>query len=306
MIPEDGCTPGDKTSKTVLDGLTIELTVLAAKRHAALLPTSHVPLLWLRELATTDCPALVALPRIWETIVSILVRNQYLLAYDENGAGVYACGPLARATLDSMEEGDIRNLRDRLRVYCSGRLETNRAEERRLINRIMTGDPNTAVTAWNVPSVEEVRERAAGDSRVEVVEYGDGTYSVQRKRGDAWEMDCLRAFAVQEFIQSDLKGVAWALRTKLLTFNELRTAEDRIGRGHLRNPDSNEAALVAGQYWLNLAAKCYGEGGSSRTSWHLSKTALNIFESLSERQPDDQQVTELLTEAKKAYWAYDD
>jgi hypothetical protein len=306
MTPEEDHTSGDKHNQPLLDGLSFELTLLAAKRYAALLPASHVPLSWLRQLATADCPALAARPRSWDFIVRILVTNEVLLTDGDTGTGVCACGYGAREALMAMDEDELGVMRNRLRAFCSGRLVTNRAEEQRLINSVMTGDPDTAVTAWTVPRVEEVRARAAGDSRVEVVEFGDDTYSVRRKPGAAWEMDCLKAFAAQEFAGRDLEGVAWALRTKLLTSDELSAGEDRVGKGHSRNPGSDEAALVSGLYWLSRAHRWYGDGWSSRTSWQFCGTAVEILQRLQERKPDDHTVAELLAEAKKSQWAYDD
>jgi hypothetical protein len=295
----------ENTQNELLDAFSFELAVLAAKRYVSLLPARHVPLSWLRELATADCPALADRPRYWVLIVSVLETSGVLLGGD-TGTGVRAGGPASRDALGSMDEEVLGAVRRRLRAFCSARLAANRAEEQRLINGVMTGDPDKGVTAWTVPTVEDVLARAAGDERVQVVQFGDGSYSVRRVSSADWEIDCLKAFAVQEFAGRDLAGVAWALRTSLLTSAELKAEEDRVGKGHVRSPDNDEAALVAGLYWLSLAHKQYGEGWSSRGSWHLCGTAVELLERLQERRPDDNAVAVLLAEVKHAQWTYDD
>jgi hypothetical protein len=297
---------GNKHNEPLLDSFSIELTLLGAKRYAGLLPANRVPLSWLRGLATAECPELATRPRSWDLIVRILVSNEVLLKGDDPGTGVRAAGHVAREAVWSMDDEQLRATRNRLRAFCSQRLEANRAEERRVINAVMTGDPETEATAWTVPRVDEVQRRAAGDERVEIVEFGDGTYSVRPKPSAAWEMECLKAFAAQEFAGRDLEGVAWALRTKLLTSAELEVQEERIGKGHLREPENDEAAIAASLYWLNRAYKHYGEGWSSRGAWDFCKKAVEILQRLQERKPDDLAVAELLAEAKKSEWAFDD
>jgi hypothetical protein len=120
------------------------------------------------------------------------------------------------------------------------------------------------------------------------------------------ETDCLKALAAQEFAGHDLAGVEWALRTKLLTCAQLEAGEDRVGNGHLHELDSNQAAFVAGLYWLSLAHKRYGEGWSSRGSWHLCEKAIQILQRLVEHKSDDLAIVELLANAKKSQWLYDD
>ena len=306
MTREDDNDSGDKHSGPILDSLSFEFALRSAKLYSALLPASHVPLVWLRELATADYPDLAVHHRAWDFIVRSLFANGILCKSGDTGAIPRADKSMAGDIRHSLDEWEADALRSRLRAFCSGRLEKNRSEEQRLINSVMTGDPNTEATAWTVPRVEEALARAVGDDRVDVVEFGDGTYSVRPKTIAPWEEASLKAFVAQEFAAEDLDGVEWALRTNLLTTDELKQGEARIGDRHLRNPEGSREASVAGLYWLSMAHKWYGEGGSCRTAWNLTGKAVDILQRFRDRQPNEPVVTALLAEVEWAHWTYDD
>lgn len=288
-----------------LDSLGFELGMLAAKRYAGLLPKNKIPLSWLQELTTVECPALATHPNAWPVLVDRLETSGVLRVADDPTIEIRTAGDGARAAVESMHEQDVKLWRNRLRQFASTRLETNRAEAQCRINRVMTGDPETPPTAWTVPSIDVVKARAAGDARVAIVEFGDGTYSV-RLTSTHCENDCLKALADQEFAGHDLDGIVWALHTNLLTSEQLTAAEERIGKGYVHDPNNAATALAAGLYWLKRAYRWYADGWSSRTSWTYCGTAVNIFKQLQERHPEDPTVAELLAEAKKAEWTYDD
>ena len=306
MIPENDRGVGEEQSAPRLDMLLFELALRATKLHAALLPASHIPMSWLKELATAVDPELAVYPRAWEYILETLYRHGILVKQAE-------LGPISRAGDSRMsrmgvtfEEPEILTARSRLREFCSARLAAIRSEQQRLRNRVLTGDPDTAATAWTVPPVEEVQARAASVEGVEVFDFGDGSYLVRTKTAADWEEECLKVFVAQEFAGDDLEGVAWSLRAALLTYDELTKGAERAGKDYLKIPTNDDEAFVAALYQLSLAHKWYGEGGSCRSSWLLSGKAVEILSRLDERKPGDPKVTELLAEARKSYRAYDD
>ncbi|MFO0881091.1 MAG: hypothetical protein U0840_27525 [Gemmataceae bacterium] len=287
------------------DSLSFELALRRARLCAVLLPPQHVPVDWLRALAAEVCPALANIPRAMDVLVRSLFNQGLLRSDSELSPVAHANERAARQVRDALDEEEAVALKKLLRDFCSKRLEAWRAERTQRINRVMTGDPMKAVTGWTVPPIEEVRARAIGDDRVEIVDFGDGTYSVRVPMALAWEDESLQAFAQQEFASEDLEGIAWALRTKLLTAGVLGAEKERIGDLHLRQPQSTRAALVAGLFWLSLAHQGYGEGSSCGIAWSLAGKAVEILEGARERQPDDAGVAALLAEAKRAHWSYD-
>lgn len=289
-----------------LDSFAFEVALRETKLCAALLPPSHVPVLWLRELAIEAYPAFATTPQALDVLMGTLY-SQGILRADRGSAAVAQVDEGGvRQVRDAADEGEVVATKKRLRAFCARRLSESRSESTERVNRVMTGDPMTAVTAWSVPPIEEVKARAAGDDRVEVVDYGDGTYSVRARPVRAWEDECLIAFAGQEFASEDHDGIEWSLRAGLLTVEVLQQGRDRVGELHLREPESTQAALVAGLFWLSLAHRGYGEGGSCRVAWSLSGQAVDILQRVRERQPDDPAVAALLAEAERARWSYDD
>lgn len=193
---------------------------------------------------------------------------------------------------------------ERFRAFASSRLQSIHDKEMRLRNRVMTGNPDVGVTAWTVPRLEEVQARACGLDGIEIVNFGDGTYQVRCKPNP--EKEYLTRIARQEFAGQDFKGILWALNSGLLDYEVLVAASDRVGEGHARCPESDDAAFLAGRFWLSLAHKSYGAGLSARYSHSLCERARHIVEDLHSRRPGDPAVHELLEEVKKALWSYDD
>lgn len=194
--------------------------------------------------------------------------------------------------------------RERLRAFASSRLQSILDEETRLRNQVMTGNPEVGVTAWTVPRPEEVQERARGLDRVEIVHFGDGSYQVRCKPNP--EKVHLSEIARGEFAGQDFQGILWALESGLLDYEVLAAASDRVGDVSARSPESDDAAYLAGRFWLCLAHKSYGAGLSARNSYSLCERSLRILEDLHARKPSDPAVDELLEAVKKALWSYDD
>jgi hypothetical protein len=291
---------------SVLGTLTTELPAAATVfRYAALLPATHAPLPWLQELATRSHPELRGRLDLWDAVASRLFALGLLLRKEASPEVARAEEQAAQRVRSSVGEQQARTLRNELRAFCSGRLAKVRAEKARLFNQVLTGDPDTEVTAWTVPGVEVVRARAAGSDRVAVDDFGDGTYALRLKGEAAWEEESLNAFIAQEFASDGLDAVEWALRTEAVPADDLKKAEVRVGEAHLRNPESDGAARVAGLYWLSLAHSWYGQGGSSRSAYHLAGKAVEILRRLKDRNPEAE-AAELLARAEKAQWAYDD
>lgn len=284
--------------------LSFELTLREVKIYAVLLPPGQIPLSWLRQLALECLPELTTIPKSLEYLLDQLFRQRLLQA---------ASGPVAhldergsRAFRDSLDEIEVREKREKLREFCTRRNLVNGLTGQGAVNRVLTGDPNLEVTAWTVPPLQEVLARALGDDRVEVIEHGDGTYSVHAKPLAPWEQESLTAFAVQEFTTDDLDAIEWALRTRLLSASLMRQSAGRVGELHLKEPANGHACLVSGLYWLTLAHKSYGEGGSCSASWHMAGNAVEILQAIQQHDESTSRLSELLEKAKKARWAYDD
>ena len=194
--------------------------------------------------------------------------------------------------------------RQQVREVASDRLERIFADEKRLRNRVMTGDPDTESTAWTVPPIEEVQKRAAEMNGVVVTNFGDGSYRVDYEPNE--EKQFITQAARKEFAGEDLRGIRWALETDLLGYADLSIAEERVGGLHEKYPGQDIAAIVAVRFWLALAHASYGTGFSSSSSYSHCETGFEIVRKLNqEKNGEDPLVIALYKETGRAMQSYD-
>ncbi len=274
----------------------------AVKIYARLFPPKYIPIPYLQELVAEDYPVSQT-----DLIESLFHNGKGFLVRENDSAEVAQINenPDPKSAVLA-KASEIAELKKKLRAFHQRKLDESNTEKTQRINRVMTGDPLLEVTAWTVPSIDVAKARAAEDDHIQIIDYGDGSYSVKVKPTSTWEGECFAAYVQQEFNSDDLEGILFALGTGFLSAGVLRDAKTRLGELHLQKPDNLQAAIVTARFWLTLAHKSYGDGGSARGSWGYACIAVEILEAAKNKYPNDTTIVELLPKALEARWSYDD
>jgi hypothetical protein len=275
-------------------------------RYASLLPQRPFVLDWLRQLVSRYHPMFSEAVDRWQTVMSRLREDNLLLFTGNNPEEARVPESVTLAIQSGMDEPSTRSYRRQILAFCTLRLDYFAAKQTALRNQIMTGDPNVPVTAWTVPSVEQVRARAGGIESAVVQDVGDGSYLLQFKPES--EEEYLVALVEQAFSATDDHfWVEWALKIGVLAYPILREAEARVGQAYVREPESEVAARVSARYWLCMAHASYEAGGSCRGAWSFAGKAVEILEAAVVKWgPSSTNFGELLSEANHVRWTYDD
>lgn len=274
-----------------------------ALQYAALLPPDTVPWSWLRHFVGLADTSISDSGMRWSRLKRLLLGSRLLTM-----GGSSETARMHRLVRDfivsSFAQHALEPLEVRIRNFISDTLTHVETRRLRLTNEVMTGNPDEAVTAWNVPDVSVVIERARENGKVDVLVHGDGSYTIAVKDDAFWELEAIRMFATSQVLGHSVRGIDWALRTKQVPDQVILEHRSRfVTDENTPVREGAQEATIAGLYLLREAS-AWCRRGLDRRPYQLAQSAVALFRSLAEEYPESDNFHVLLSDAREAEEMY--